>query len=106
MWFAVGSAILFTLVYVIYGVLSQPLFADEQSKILEPGYMPKTPEAPRIDSKAFSRSEGYLYSPSTGTTQRVEILTYGKGKNATYTIRTGRVTIQEHNVEGVVRKED
>lgn len=95
------------MVWMIYTVMAQPMvFAAEKQELLKPGYMPEVVERSKIDSKRFSRSEGYLYSPVTGTTQRVEIWTYGSGKNATYTIRTGHVTVEEHKIEGNLRKED
>lgn len=106
LWMTVAWIVLATMVYLIYGVLSQPIWADEKAQFLKPGYMPKAVEAPQIDSKAFSRSEGYLYSPKTGETTHVEILTYGKGKNATYTVRTGRDTIRVSDLNRITPKED
>ena len=95
--------VLLVMVYTIYGVLSQPMaYGAEKQEMLKPGYIPQRSEAPQIDYKRFSRSEGYLYDPQTGTTQHVELRSYQYGNQTYYTGRIGRANIR---IEPEVRQE-
>jgi len=89
MWLVVATTVMVAMVWMLYGVLGQPMYASEKPELLKPGYIPQSVEAPQIDSKRFSRIEGYLYSPQTGTRQRVELRSYSQGNT---TIYTGRVS--------------
>jgi hypothetical protein len=103
--------VLATMVYAIYSVLAQPMvYGDEKpilkQEILKPGYMPDPVERPQIDSKRFTRSEGYLYDPNTGTTRHVELRGYSYGNQTFYTGRIGRANIQvEPGVRGSLKSQ-
>lgn len=91
--------VLATMVYAIYGVLAQPMvYGDEKpilkQEILKPGYIPNLVRQPQIAPKRFSRSEGYLYNPNTGTSRHVTIQSYSNGNSTIYTGRVGRANIQ------------
>lgn len=91
--------VLAAMVYAIYGVLSQPMvYGDEKpilkQEILKPGYMPKPLRQPQIAPKRFSRSEGYLYNPNTGTSRHVTVQSYSNGNTTIYTGRVGRANIK------------
>lgn len=91
------------MVYMIYGVLSQPMvYGAEKQEILKPGHIPQAPKAPQIDSKRFSRSAGYLYDPQTGTTQYVELRSYQYGNQTYYIDHIGHANIR---IELVIRQE-
>lgn len=99
----------FVMIYVLYGVLSQPMvYGDEpKQEILKPGYIPQAVERPQIDSKRFSRSEGYLYTPETGKTRHIELRSYRYGNQTFYEGPIARANIQvEPEIRGALRKED
>ena len=102
MWIA-----LVLMAYMVMGVLNQPMvYGSEKQEILKPGYMPERTERPQIDSKRFSRSEGYLYDPNTGTTRHVELRSYKLGNQTYYSGRVGRANIHvEPEVRETLRKE-
>ena len=84
--------VLAMMVYMIYGVLAQPMvIASEKAEFLDRGRLSSTTEAPQIAPKRFSRSEGYLYNPSTGVTRHVEVRSYTIGSHTYSTGRVGRV---------------
>jgi len=102
MWLVVATTVMVAMVWMLYGVLGQPMYASEKPELLKPGYIPQSVEAPQIDSKRFSRIEGYLYSPQTGTRQHVVLRSYQSG---TQTIYTGRVGLTEPKVRLELHKD-
>lgn len=90
LWTGLSLLLLFIMLWVINGVLSQPVYGAEKGKLpLESGYINMEHlKRPQIAPKRITISTGYIVSPNTGNLEMIDTRTYQQGNQL---ITTGYV---------------